>query len=287
MRAKKHTIDYNEIGRALRRFCFNANDLSEDGPYGKTAKSLGWSNSRKNRKYLKLIWCSNRGNVQNLEEGREQSDGILENGSYESHDLLHMDGKSPSKVKENKKKSALNREKKSVDLLDNEAHIKEVSADRAVKRGRKSIQMSKKRLSLSREKQAIVISDDELNERPQNSDLPKTLTKSTRKLRKKKLPYTPISFKTKKEEYCICQCNYTDVDGGRMIECQNCQKWYHCSCLSLPTLSNETTGKHIQFRCGRLSCNEGVFLYTVKGKEVFPDCCNKEENIFKKIAHAE
>lgn len=43
-----------------------------------------------------------------------------------------------------KKNSALNREKKSVDLLDNEANIKEVSADRAVKRGRKSIQMSKK-----------------------------------------------------------------------------------------------------------------------------------------------
>lgn len=71
MGAKKHTIDYNEIGRALRRFCFNANDMSEDGPYGKTAKSLGWSNSRKNRKYLKLMWCSNRGNVQNLEEGED------------------------------------------------------------------------------------------------------------------------------------------------------------------------------------------------------------------------
>lgn len=104
MRAKKHTIDYNEIGRALRSYCFNANDLSEDGPYGKTAKSLGWSNSRKNRNYLKLIWSSNRGNVQNLEEGREQLDETLENGSNESHDLLHMDGKSSSKVKENQKK---------------------------------------------------------------------------------------------------------------------------------------------------------------------------------------
>lgn len=65
MRAKKHTIDYNEIGRALRSYCFNANDLSEDGPYGKTVKVIVWSNSRK--KYLKLIWDSNRGNVQNLE----------------------------------------------------------------------------------------------------------------------------------------------------------------------------------------------------------------------------
>lgn len=287
MRAKKHTIDYNEIGRALRSYCFNANDLSEDGPYGKTAKSLGWSNSRKNRNYLKLIWSSNRGNVQNLEEGREQLDETLENGSNESHDLLHMDGKSSSKVKENQKSSSLKREKNSGDLLDDEANIKEVSADRVVKKGRKSIKMSRKRLSLSREKKPIVISDDELNDRPQISDLPKTLTKSTRKLRKKKIPYTPISFKTKKEEYCICQSNYKDVDGGRMIECQNCQKWYHCSCLSLPTLSNETTGKHLQFKCGRLSCNEGVFMYKVRGKEVFPSCCNKEGNIFQNIAHSE
>lgn len=54
-----------------------------------------------------------------------------------------------------------------------------------------------------------------------------------------------------------------------MMECQNCQKWYHCSCLSLPTLSNKTTGKHIQFKWGRLSCNQGVFMYKVRGKEVF------------------
>lgn len=136
-----------------------------------------------------------------------------------------------------------------------------MSADRAVKRGQQSINMSK-RLSVSSEKQPIVISDDEFNDRNKNSALPKTLTKSTRKLRKKKVPYTAISFKKKeeeKDEYCICQSIYTD--GGRMIECQNCQKWYHFSCLSLPTLSNETTGKHIQFKCGRLSCNYGVFMY--------------------------
>lgn len=66
------------------------------------------------------------------------------------------------------------------------------------KKGRKSIKMLRKRLSLSREKKIIVISDGELNDRPQISDLPKTLTKSTRKLRKKKVLYTPISFKTKK-----------------------------------------------------------------------------------------
>lgn len=84
MKAKQHTIDYNEIGRALRRYCFNAYDLSEDGPYGRTARSLGWSNSSKNRNYLKLIWSSKRGNVQILEEGREQSDDKPENGSNES-----------------------------------------------------------------------------------------------------------------------------------------------------------------------------------------------------------
>lgn len=84
-------------------------------------------------------------------------------------------------------------------MLDDEANIKDVSADRVVKKGRKSIKMSRKRLSLSREKKTIVISDDELNDRPKISDLSKTLTKSTRKLRKKKIPYTPISFKTKKK----------------------------------------------------------------------------------------
>lgn len=192
-----------------------------------------------------------------------------------------MDGKSSSKVKENQKSSSLKREKNSGDLLDDEANIKEVSADRVVKKGRKSIKMSRKRLSLSREKNPIVISDDELNDRPQISDLPKTLTKSTRKLRKKKIPYTPISFKTKKEEYCICQSNYKDVDGGRMIECQNCQKWYHCSCLSLPTLSNETTGKHLQFKCGRLSCNEGVFMYKLEVKRFFQVVATKRKTFSK------
>lgn len=33
-----------------------------------------------------MIKSSNRGNVQNLEEGRKQPDDILENGSKESHD---------------------------------------------------------------------------------------------------------------------------------------------------------------------------------------------------------
>lgn len=70
-----------------------------------------------------MIWSSNTGNVQNLEEGREQPDDILENGSKESHDLLHTDGKSSSKVKENKKSLALKREKNSVDLLDDEGDI--------------------------------------------------------------------------------------------------------------------------------------------------------------------
>lgn len=123
-----------------------------------------------------------------------------------------MDGKSFSKVNENQNNSSLKREKNSGDMLVDEANIEEVSADRGVKRCQKSIKMSRKRLSLSREKQPIVISDDELNDRPQNSDLPKTLTKSTRKLKKKKVPYTPISFKTKKEEYCICQSRWWKDD---------------------------------------------------------------------------
>lgn len=143
----------------------------------------------------------------------------------------------------NQNNSSLKREKNSGDMLDDEANIEEVSADRGVKRCQKSITMSRKRLSLSREKQPIVISDDELNDRPQNSDLPKTLTKSTRKLKKKKVPYTPISFKTKKEEYCICQSRWWKDDRVSKLP-----KMVLLFLFKLPTLSNKTTGKHIQFK---------------------------------------
>lgn len=50
----------------LEGFCFNVNNLFEDGLYGKIVKVLVWLNFRK--KYLKLIWDFNRGNVQNLEQ---------------------------------------------------------------------------------------------------------------------------------------------------------------------------------------------------------------------------
>lgn len=68
-----------------------------------------------------------------------------------------------------------------------------------------------------------------------------------------------LSLSSEKQPIVISDDELNDrpinIDGGRMIECQNCLKWYHFSCLSLPTLSNETTGKHIQFKCGRLYCN--------------------------------
>lgn len=44
-----------------------------------------------------------------------------------------MDGKSFSKVNENQNNSSLKREKNSGDMLDDEANIEEVSADRGVK----------------------------------------------------------------------------------------------------------------------------------------------------------
>ena len=69
MKSQKHAIDYNVIERALRKYSYlNVNDLSPEGQYGQPSTTLGWSNSRKNRKYLKLIWVSNRGNVQNTKE---------------------------------------------------------------------------------------------------------------------------------------------------------------------------------------------------------------------------
>ena len=61
MKSQKHAIDYNVIERALRKYSYlNVNDLSPEGQYGQASTTLGWSNSRKNRKYLKLIWVSNR-----------------------------------------------------------------------------------------------------------------------------------------------------------------------------------------------------------------------------------
>lgn len=46
-----------------------------------------------------------------------------------------MDGKDSSKVKDNQKSPALKRDKNTVDLLDDEANVKKVSADRVQNRG--------------------------------------------------------------------------------------------------------------------------------------------------------
>lgn len=46
-----------------------------------------------------------------------------------------MDGKHFSKVKDNQKSPALKRDGNTVDLLDEEANVKEVSADRDQNRG--------------------------------------------------------------------------------------------------------------------------------------------------------
>lgn len=63
-----------------RTYCSqNVYDLTVDGQCGKASTSLGWSNSRKNRKYLKLIRVSNRDNVQNIKEKREFSTNDLVN----------------------------------------------------------------------------------------------------------------------------------------------------------------------------------------------------------------
>ena len=147
---------------------------------------------------------------------------------------------------------------------------------------------TRNRISLNRKKKPIVIPEDKdtTEKTIKTSPLPQKTTKSTRKLRKKKVPYTP-SVKPKKEEHCICHLDYQSVDDGRMIQCQNCQTWYHCSCLSLPPIPTTVTGKQIQFRCGRLSCNGGEFDYKIHGEDIFPEGCTKEENIFLKIAQSE
>lgn len=111
--------------------------------------------------------------------------------------------------------------------------------------------------SLSLNRQPIDISSDEADD----------LSRSTRKLRKQKVPFTPKTHKQdSKIEYCICGKEFELGDDGRMIECQCCKTWYHCSCLKLPKLPQDVTGKQIQFKCGRGSCNKGNFLFLLKGK---------------------
>lgn len=54
MRVKKYIIDYNEIGRVLRSYCFNVNDLFEDGLCGKMVKLLCWLYFRKKQELFKV-----------------------------------------------------------------------------------------------------------------------------------------------------------------------------------------------------------------------------------------
>lgn len=219
MKIKRNKIDYAVLGRALRTFCtpFNDDDLSENGPFGQSANSISWSNSMKNRKYLKLIWAFNRGNVRDI-------------------------------IKDNLAPVITNPE---------DDHSTIVTENRPLERKRK-------RLSLDRSnRQPIDISSDEADD----------LSRSTRKLRKQKVPFTPKTPKQEsKIEYCICGKEYELVDDGKMIECQCCKTWYHCSCLKLPKLPQGVTGKQIQFKCGRGPCNKGDFLFLLKGKVVTPGC---------------
>lgn len=125
-----------------------------------------------------------------------------------------------------------------------------------------SIGRKRNRLSFNRNKETISISSDESDDH---------ITRSTRKLRKQKTPFTPSIKPKSPTVYCICSKHYTEVDSGRMIECQGCRNWYHCSCLSLPVLESEISGKHIFFKCGRKTCNNGQFDYKVKGIAIMPD----------------
>lgn len=127
-----------------------------------------------------------------------------------------------------------------------------------------SLRDKRKRLSLDRKQKPINISSDE------NDDSSDNFTRSTRKSRKRKLPFTPTTKPTPSRKYCICANSYTDIDDGRMVECQSCNQWYHCSCLTLPTIPPDMTGKQLRFKCGRKTCNNGEFYYRLKGKSIVP-----------------
>lgn len=187
--------------------------------------------------------------------------------------LSHSQEESSSCKKEHERyQSECGNETISDDMRNDDAAVK-VCVDQHIKSGGKNLKSSRNRLSLNRKKKPIVIPEDKdtIEKNIKSSPLRQKTTKSTRKLRKKKVPYTP-SVKPKMEEHCICHLDYQSVDNGRMIQCQNCQTWYHCSCLSLPQIPTTVTGKQTQFRCGRLFCNGGGGggLFTVfMGKTFF------------------
>lgn len=67
----------------------------------------------------------------------------------------------------------------------------------------------------------------------------------------------------------MCAKNYTDVDDGRIVECQSCKHWYHCSCFTLLATPPGMTGKQVRFKCGRKTCKNRESDINQKG---YVDC---------------
>ena len=167
MKSQKHAIDYNVIGRALRKYCYlNVNDLSPEGQYGQASTTLGWSNSRKNRKYLKLIWVSNRGNVQNVKE----KGGFLANDLINDYEPEITDKKNEALSQSQEESSSCKKEHErypsecvnetiSDDMHNDDAAVK-VCVEQYIKSGGKNLKSSRNRLSLNRKKKPIVIPED-------------------------------------------------------------------------------------------------------------------------------
>ena len=60
------------------------------------------------------------------------------------------------------------------------------------------------------------------------------------------------------EAYCVCRQPY---GGSAMIQCDNCEEWYHCKCMAVdPQVCDSEVNKEddIVFRCGRRGCNNAV-----------------------------
>lgn len=67
----------------------------------------------------------------------------------------------------------------------------------------------------------------------------------------------------------MCAKNYTDVDDGRIVECQSCKHWYHCSCLTMLAIPPGMTGNQVRFKCGRKTCKNRESDINQKG---YVDC---------------
>ena len=67
--------------------------------------------------------------------------------------------------------------------------------------------------------------------------------------------WIPASLrKHARSQYCICKQKWQSVDKGFMVQCEQCEHWYHLSCLNLEPFPGNVHDDAIVFECGQNRC---------------------------------